>query len=151
MFIFPDEIIIKIDDANTEKPVSSIAVCLTIFASRKNDHTMIPKLSDQSGKIFISKQWIIEQIDEHFQYSVMDYASSLEQCKSKIGIKVLSEDDIIKMNEGRKIWGIYPPVVGTANHQYESLYREVDLVANQNPAYITLTVSKKQHIKGAGY
>jgi hypothetical protein len=127
MTTFPDTIRILITDSIFNQPIENILLHLIIYANRKNNYGMFPNLSNNKGIIIIEKSWIIDEINDSRNTYIMDYSSTIEDCKSIIGIEVLSEEAIININKIRNKYGLYKPIEGTTNHLYKSKMITIDI------------------------
>lgn len=75
---------------------------------------------------------------------IMDYSSSLEDCKPMVGLKIYSGEAIILMNIQRvEVWGLAPILQDAGNENYSELYQEFSLIENEDPVLITIRVSRK--------
>lgn len=140
--MFPDKIIVKITDSLTKEPISNCAIMIILFARHKNDYHMIPNLSDVSGTIIMNKEWVKSQIHKDRNMFIMDYSSTLEDCKPAIGITVFNGDDILKVNEARKLWGIHEQLENTSNHFYQGTYKEFELTEYRENLEITIKIER---------
>lgn len=103
MNLFPDLLKIKIVDVNN-RPVPSIAVIIRLFANNKNDYYLIPSISNEEGIIEVDREWVNKQINDTRNFFIMDYTSTLEDCQSKIEIKVMDKNEANNAIEGRKLY-----------------------------------------------
>jgi hypothetical protein len=94
MVTFPEIIRIKIINKSTRQPIANIAVKIKLFANKKNDYHFLLPLSDHSGNIEVSREWLNQKIQEDKYLSIMDYSSNLEDCQSKFEISVLDNEAI---------------------------------------------------------
>lgn len=117
--MFPN--LIKIKISNTEQePIPNIAVMIKIFAKHKNDYYIIPNTSNGYGIIEVCQNWIRESIEKDRNLFIMDYASTLDDCYSKIEINIMSNSEIENSIQGRKLFGeeINDDMLRTTNHSY---------------------------------
>ncbi|MGB7604267.1 MAG: hypothetical protein WBL93_02205 [Lutisporaceae bacterium] len=103
MSLFPDLFKIKIVDVDN-RPVSNIAVMIRLFTNHKNDYYLIPSISNEEGIIEVEREWMNKQINDTRDFFIMDYVSTIEDCKSKIEIKVMDKNEVINAIEGRKLY-----------------------------------------------
>jgi hypothetical protein len=92
--MFPNEFKILITDEETNKPICNIAIQVTIFANRKNNYFLIPQISNELGIIEITKEFIEKEIETNRNLFIMDYTSTLIDCKSEIKVEILALDSI---------------------------------------------------------
>jgi len=92
MNIFPELIRVNIINKNSMDPIMNIAVSIKLFANHKNDYNFVLPLTDANGCIEIRKDWLEAEIKKDMALFVMDYFSTLEDCKLQIEISVLSDD-----------------------------------------------------------
>jgi hypothetical protein len=90
---FPNLIKIQIIDENNKKLVSNIAIIIRLYAKRKNDY-YFSFLSDNIGIVETPKLILQKKILQEKSMFIMDYSSDLEDCKLKIGIGIMSTDEI---------------------------------------------------------
>lgn len=102
--MFPEIINIKIIDTGTKCPIEGIAVKIHLFANRKNDYNIIPKVSNTNGEIIVNKEWVWGKVLEIINTSIMDYSSNLDDCKPYIDISIMDVDSIKQAIEGTKLW-----------------------------------------------
>ena len=107
MDLFPKSFKVSVRNNVTKDPIGNIAIMVTIFASRKNDHHMIPSTSDEDGNIHFSKEWLNGEIEKDKKFFIMDYSGDLSDCLPKIKILVMSEADIEKAINGIKLYQNY--------------------------------------------
>lgn len=124
------------------KPISNIALRITLFANRKNNYYLHPSLSDFDGLIIISKKWAEFEMDKDRKMFIMDYSSTLEDCKPVLGITVLSGEEIMELNEYQKKFGVYRLIEHTKNHLYERKYIEIPLTDKES-INIDINLSEK--------
>jgi|GEM_PF-6861422 len=89
MSIFPEKIKILFLDKNSKSPVPNIATKIKLFANHKNNYNFILPLSNKTGYIQITKEWLEGEIKKEQSLSIMDYSSMLEDCKPQIELSVL--------------------------------------------------------------
>lgn len=138
--MFPNYYILKIIDKNSKLPVSSIAVKVTVCASKKNDYHLLPTFSNQEGIIEFSKEWLTKEIDKERNLFIMDYSSPLQDCKPYLEIKILSDVEIDNILDAMKL---YKDIV-------EYSFSETDLkqVNNYNyqPCKLLVNLTEEQTI-----
>lgn len=102
--MFPEIIKISIVDTTTKCPIEGILVRMHLFANRKNDYYIDPKVSDSNGQIIVNKKWVWEKVLEIINSSIMDYSSNLDDCKQYIEIAIIDTEAINRALEGIKVW-----------------------------------------------
>jgi hypothetical protein len=115
---FPDLIKIKVIDADKGLPLANIAIRVTLFARRKNNYNLLPPVSDEEGVITITKSWLDEEINKERNLFIMDYASSLNDCESKIEINILSANEIENAVKGLRL---YQKVIGITDEEIQKI------------------------------
>lgn len=107
MLKFPNKIKIKILDGFTREviKIDNIVISLHLFAMKKNDYYLGPFFSDNKGEIVIDKNMLEISADAELQTGLMDYRN-VNECSSLVEIKILSEEEIGRLIEGRSLWGI---------------------------------------------
>ncbi len=137
--MFPENISIIVTEAITGKPIENIAIMLTLFANKKNNYNLHPSLSDINGIIEISKKWIEEEIQKERNLFIMDYASTIDDCKSLIEINVLNCEELIKLANGMKSYQDYfgysdidiDKVKNASNKYYNSLSMKLNFTGER--------------------
>lgn len=92
MSTFPNIIKIIIFEGGTGHPISNIAAQIKLFANRKNDYNFILPLSDETGCINVTKDWLLEEIKKEQMLFVMDYSSTLDDCKPYVEVSILDTE-----------------------------------------------------------
>lgn len=103
---FPEKLMVRVVDSNTNEPVPNIAVILHLKARAKNDYDLGPPMSDTEGKILIERDWVRQAVDRVRNTALMDYVSTMEQCFPDTRIIVMSQGQIDKAVAAMRIWGI---------------------------------------------
>lgn len=117
MAVFPEIIKIEIKD-DVGQPVRNIAVFIKLFAGRKNDYYLIPEFSNDTGDIQITRDWLMGEIEKSRNTFLMDYASNLDDCQSRIEIWTLDEDEITR---AAKAMALYQSALGTKQSDIDNL------------------------------
>lgn len=95
--MFPNNFTIQITDNESDMPINNILISVTIFANHKNNYCFIPNASNEEGIIQFSREVIEKEIEFERNLFIMDYASTLKDCMSKIRFEILSSDSIIQL------------------------------------------------------
>ncbi|MBN1113099.1 MAG: hypothetical protein JXA53_09335 [Bacteroidales bacterium] len=103
---FPEQLKIIIRDKNN-KLLSNIVIALKLFAKRKNNYHIISDLSNSNGEIIFNKKDIEEYINTCMDFFIMDYTSTLEDCKNIIELQMMSNEEIKKAIEGVNLFKDY--------------------------------------------
>ncbi len=85
---FPDKISITVENLEDKKAAQNLVCYVEILAQKKNNYTLGPFLTDESGKIVLTQRLIGDTITEWMNEYPMDYASDLSDCKDEIVIKI---------------------------------------------------------------
>ena len=104
---FPDVIKIRVIDFITRQPVPRIAIRIQLFAQLKNDYFFILPISDESGNIKITKDWLRKEIQIASELFIMDYASSLETCYPKFKLEIIDRYSVELAVKGMKSYKEY--------------------------------------------
>jgi hypothetical protein len=99
---FPDKLSVTVSDVDSGDPLDKIAVILRLFATRKNDYSVGPQLTNELGEVEITKadcEFSIEQAQKMF---LMDYAGDLSACRPVIELGLLPPENIAVMLEQYK-------------------------------------------------
>lgn len=78
------------------QPIPNIATIVKLFANRKNNYNFLLPLSDERGRISITKNWLEKEIEKEQALFIMDYSSLIEDCKNYLEICVISDEEIKK-------------------------------------------------------
>ncbi len=104
----PNEFKFKITEAETGLPINNLAVLMRLFAHKKNDYFIGPKLTNREGVSTFLKSECLNEIESAKKMFLMDYASTLAECLPKVSIQILSEEQILKLisirRKNRKFW-----------------------------------------------
>jgi hypothetical protein len=107
----PEKVTIRIIDRKAKNPVTNIAVSLVLYAHKKNDYYVGPRISDREGLIIFERDDCIKEIDNSKKFYLMDYASTMEQCLPKISVKIKPkgelENAVKKMRQLRDVYQDY--------------------------------------------
>ena len=85
---FPKQVFFKIIDSATKQSAEKIAVSLILYAHRKNDYYIGPKLTNKEGIVSFDRNECIKGIESSRKFYLMDYSSTLEECLPKVSIKI---------------------------------------------------------------
>lgn len=91
---FPKNLKITIKDHSTKKPISNVLFYIELIAPEKNNYYIGPFLTDTLGETIISKIIVNKQISESRALFIMDYVSSLEDCKENIKINIFNGKEL---------------------------------------------------------
>lgn len=135
MNIFPNQILIKIKNIETGQPISNIAVQIRLFALHKNDYICIPSLSDSNGIIEVTKDWLNKEIEQSRNLFIMDYSSTLSDCKPQIEIKIMNSDEVKRTVQAWKEWKnildisqiAIDGLSGASNEKYDPLSKIINI------------------------
>ncbi|MDI6618799.1 MAG: hypothetical protein QME45_09025 [Clostridiales bacterium] len=119
MSVFPDIINIIICENYTGNPIPNIATKIRLFANRKNDYNFILPLSDETGNITVTKDWLKEEIKKEQALFIMDYQSGLDDCKSQIEISVLDIESLSRAINAMYIYQEYTGITDTEIKRYK--------------------------------
>lgn len=121
LLYFPDRLVVRLVDDETGEAVPNIATDLTLYASAKNDYHFGPPLSDECGVISMEREWVARSIRETRNFFLMDYASTIEDCRPYVTVAVMSHEDIERALEAIRIYGEEPKLgVETSASELES-------------------------------
>jgi len=91
---FPDKIKFKIVDKDSKDPVQDVAVALILYAQKKNNYYVGPKISNSDGEFCFTADDCREQIKISQEMYIMDYQSNLDDCQPKVSIEILPPENI---------------------------------------------------------
>jgi len=94
MMNFPEKVSFGFIDSKTKKPVPNIAISLILYAYRKNDYYIGPKITNEEGLINFERKECVKEIDNSKKFYLMDYASTIEECLPKVGVKIKPRKEI---------------------------------------------------------
>lgn len=118
------------DDAGD--PVANVAVSLMLYARRKNNYNLVPQLSDMHGVIEVTRKWVEQQIHETTLLAMMDYASTLEDCETRLGVTLLDAAELPAMVDAMSLYrgflGITEEKLHSLTGSSNALFRPVSKV-----------------------
>ena len=138
---FPKQLMIRLVDERSGSPVRNIAVSLRLFAPRKNDYNLGPPLSDGGGSIIITEEWVRRGIDDYRNAFIMDYSATLEECKSHVLIKVMSNEEISTVINAMRLYKI-------ENGAATNAFTISELMAANNGRYEPQEILVDLHVPG---
>ncbi len=104
----PEKITFRLLNSKTKKPIFNIAASLILYAHKKNNYYVGPKISDTKGIISFGKKECIKEIDNSKKLYMMDYVSTLEECLPKISVKIKPIKEInLAVKNMRQLRDIY--------------------------------------------
>src|SRR3989338_1699200 len=104
---FPNNNVIRIIDGinlNSIK-VDNILIYVHVFAIKKNDYYLGPYFTDNDGEIHLTNKILQISADAEMETGIMDYRD-IKEASPLVEIKILSEEEIGRLKEGRRLWGI---------------------------------------------
>jgi hypothetical protein len=102
--VLPKRVVIQLVDKKVlPLKMARVLFRVRLFARHKNDFTLQPFASNGEGLVSISRQEMEADVVANYDSGVMDYAH-VSDCVPFIEIQLLSEDDIHRAIEARKIW-----------------------------------------------
>ncbi len=105
---FPNRVTFRLFDSKRGVSASNVAVSLVLYARKKNDYFVGPKITDKNGKVVFEKRECIKEIENSKKIYLMDYSSNLEDCSPKISIKIKPRNEInFAVENMRKLRDIY--------------------------------------------
>ncbi len=149
---FPDTLIVQFNDE--DRPISSIAIMLTFYATRKNGYYFVPQLSDASGIINVTREWVERSIEETRNFFIMDYSSRLGDCYAYMDVEVMTDAEIRRGIEAGKNYGLKPGELGVepsdsdllnaSNSQYEPQFIRVEMRTAEKIKRLEIKLKKEQ-------
>lgn len=131
---FPGLVKFVFIDSRTKQHIKNIAATLVLYAHKKNDYYVGPKISNKDGIICFTEDECLKEIKSSQEFYIMDYSSNLEDCLSNISIKIKDSKElklgIDKMRQLRNIYKDY----WNCSEEYLSVLEHVD-----NEKYIIKT------------
>jgi len=113
--------------------VSSLVLFVVLFATRKNNYTLGPFLTDEKGEVTITRKVIEKEIADTKKEFPMDYSDDLSECQFKILVTIESAESLAE--RWKKLKEYYPDranklrrlLDGGANYTTNRFQQEVDL------------------------
>jgi len=100
----PARVLIQLVDKNDSRLcVPNVLFRFTAFASYKNDFVFQPFASDEAGIVAITKRELDAGIADCYAAGLMDYAH-ISGCSSRVEIRMLTDEDVQRAVDARKIW-----------------------------------------------
>jgi hypothetical protein len=84
----PGKIVLTIENIEEKKVVRNLVCYIEILVKKKNNYTLGPFFTDESGKIILTKKIILDTITGWMNEYPMDYASDLSDCGDEIIVKI---------------------------------------------------------------
>lgn len=97
---FPNSIEIQLIDNKHNQPIQGIVLLLHLFANHKNDYHILTNYSNEEGKVIVTKKFLENEINKTRNMFIMDYSSSLPDCKPSFEIEVLDDKQIKQRIDG---------------------------------------------------
>jgi hypothetical protein len=138
MMRFPDKLTVVARDHDTGLPAKDIAIVLVLFATRKNNYSVGPLISNENGQVDFTHsecEFAIKRAQEMF---LMDYSGDLESCRPVIEVSLHPPERV----EGMRLqYESAPDFWGRGFHDPKRLFTELQKVKNADyePAKITAT------------
>jgi len=108
---FPEQAFFRIIGKLTRQPVRKIAISLILYAHKKNDYYVGPKLTNEEGIVSFYRDECLKEIESSKKFYLMDYYSTLEECLPIISIKIKPKEElefaIKNMRESRDVYQEY--------------------------------------------
>lgn len=118
----PEQITFRLIDKKTKRPIGNIAISLILYAHKKNDYYVGPKVSNDEGIINFKREECIKEIENSKRFYLMDYLSTLEECLPKISIKVKTKKELeFATKNMRQLRDIYQDYWDCSEEYLESL------------------------------
>lgn len=103
---WPKTITLKFVAEETNEPLPSLVVFLSLLASRKNSFSLGPFWTDECGKVFVTKHDVETCLREAMAFAPADYASTIMALTGEIDVEV---DSIEKLRSRlERIQDFYP-------------------------------------------
>lgn len=83
----------------SNKPIANLATMLILYANRKNDYSIGPKISDEDGIVAFTKSECLKEIEVSKKTFLMDYSSSLVECLPKFTLRIINMNQIDRIIE----------------------------------------------------
>jgi hypothetical protein len=127
---FPNKIVIKIVDGLDLNPIlmENVIIFIHVFAINKNDYDLGPYFSDNNGEIHLTNKILQISADAQMETGIMDY-KDIKEASPLVKIEILSKEEIERLREGRKLWGIIKKEA-TLYQSEKKLLKKID--ANNN-------------------
>ncbi len=127
--ILPDQVTIQlIDSDNCPVRIPNVLFRITAFARRKNDFQLQPFATDSEGLVSITKKELEAEATAHYDSGVMDYGH-ISACSPIVEIRMLTNEDIKRAVEARKIWA---NLLAGERDRWKSLEELLTLYSNAN-------------------
>jgi len=91
---FPNKLIITLKDAVSKIPLIDHIIFLQIFAPRKNDYNIGPRLTNNLGQVIFTETEVKDDIDWIMNQAIMDYSGKYEECSSDFNVILSSVENI---------------------------------------------------------
>lgn len=134
---FPKILTVLVTDNSNNQPVEAIAVILELFATRKNNYIIGPRISDVFGIVQFTFDECVRIIKADQEMFAMDYADDMENCRSYLEIRTHLPAHIAQMIQQ---YERSPAFWGRRYIDAPSLFKKLHNVSNEgfDPAAIRL-------------
>ena len=134
---FPESLTVFVRDRESGQPIFSVALILTLFATRKNNYSMIV-LTDGAGGAKFTRTDCEFKIHSCQRMFLMDYAGTLEECRPYVEVALHLPERVARMIQQYKS---APEFWGRGFRDPEALMRALEIARNAEyePNAITLT------------
>jgi len=107
--ILPDRVTIQLINAQQHAlKVEGVLFRVHFFARVKNDFNLQPFATNAEGLVIILRTEIEANIADHYATSLMDH-HAVDDCFPTVEISMLTQEDISRAIEARKIWSSLLP------------------------------------------
>jgi hypothetical protein len=138
---FPDAVTVVARDRDTGLPAEGVAIVLVLFAKQKNNYTVGPLISNESGEANFTRaecEFAIKRAQEMF---IMDYQGDLESCRPMIEVSLHSPEHIERM---RQQYETSPDFWGRGFHDPKRLFTDLQSVKNADYELTRITATEAQ-------
>jgi hypothetical protein len=102
--ILPNRVAIQlVDPDNLPIKMGRVLFRIRLSARRKNDFILQPFASDDDGLVKILRKELEANVEDVYDSDLMGHVS-VSECVPSVEIRILSQDDIDRAIEARKIW-----------------------------------------------
>jgi hypothetical protein len=151
----PEILTVTVLDQNTDLPAEGLAIVMELFATKKNNYSIGPAISDLAGQVKFTRAECERSVKADQQMFLMDYADDIKDCRPYLEVRLHSPEHIARMLQQYRVspafWGnrfqnaadLFKALEHVKNESFEPRsvrVNEAQLLANPE---ITMRISRK--------
>jgi hypothetical protein len=138
---FPNKLTVVVQDRGTLQPVGKVAIRLGLIATKKNNYSVGPVITDLSGAAVFTRADCEFAIQRAWEMFLMDYHDTLDECQPVVEIGLYQAKQVSGMirqyTAAPKFWGM-------GFRDPEALMEVLQTVRNAEYRPDSITISEAQ-------